>query len=826
MRPSLPVDDVLDELEAALRAAPRALVVAPPGSGKTTRVSPALLDRGLAGDGRVLLLQPRRVAARLAARRIASERGGRVGGEVGYQVRFDRRISAETRLEVLTEGLLLRRLQADPLLEGVGAVVLDEVHERSLHVDLALALLREVQEVREDLVLVIMSATVDPGPFVAFLGGPAACAVVEASGRTWPVALRHLPRPDTRRIPERVASGVRQVLRDTAEGHVLAFLPGAGEIAATEELLRDGLRDGGVEVLPLHGRLPGAAQDRALAPASGRKVVLATNIAETSVTLPGVRAVVDSGLARVPHFLPAWGLTRLSLQPVALDSADQRAGRAGRTGPGLCLRLWTAAEEASRAERTEPEVHRVDLAGTVLELLAWGAVPEDFGWLEAPASGRLAAARAHLADLGALDARGQLTEVGRQLVGLPTSPRLGRALLAARAAGCLGEVASLAALSEARDPWEGDGALGLDAAARVSLLDQRGGRVHRGRLARVREVREQLLRLGRRLDPVPEDAALGDVEDVLLRAWPDRVARRRHAGSEALLLSGGVGARVEDPGLGEVFVALDLDGGRAGERAEARVRLAWPLTLEALTERATVSEAEEVSFDPQREAVIRRRVRRLAALELEVHPPEGPGDPSEIAACLEAAARAAPERALRPDEEAQGLMARLRFLQHHLPEEPWPELPGWEALLPELCWGQRSFAELHRADLARALRGRLGHDLGRLLDAEAPERWPLPGGSRGRLSYGGPEEPPVLAARIQQLMGLTETPRVARGRVPVVVHLLAPNGRPAQVTQDLAGFWAGSYAEVRKELRGRYPKHPWPEDGTVPLPPRRRRSRS
>ena len=802
---ALPIDSVLPEVCAALSTRAAVVLTAPAGSGKTTRVPPALLDAGLAGDGKVVVLQPRRVAARLVARRIAQERGVRLGEEVGYQVRFDRRSGPSTRIEVLTEGLLLRRLQVDPELSEVGVVVLDEFHERSLHTDLALALLHEVIEVlRPDLRVVIMSATLDAEPVVAWLGGPSRCAHVHAPGRTFPLELRHAPRRDERRSPVRVAQGVRAALDTVPDGHVLAFLPGVGEIRATAERL-DTL---GVPVLPLHGRLSAAEQDRALAPSPARKVVLATNIAETSVTLPGVRAVVDSGEERAPHFVLAWQTTRLVRGPISQASADQRAGRAGRTGPGLAWRTWTAEEHRQRPARTAPEIHCVDLAGAVLELLAWGADPTTFRWVEAPAAGALAAARELLAALDAVDGRGALTPIGRQLVGLPTHPRLGRVLLAGVAAGCLHEAAGVAALSEVRDPWEGDPRMGPGLEGRLDGLDGGGAGAHRGRLAQARRIRDQLLRLGRRLE-APAGGGRG-LEQALLAGFPDRVGRARGAGSHRYQLSGGAGAVLEADSVRppELLLAVGLDAGHGGQRAEARIRLSLPLSADDLP----LVETPRLHFDAGLGRVVQRRVQAFGDLVFRELPATGRMDPEAAAACLLEALRDDAEAALDPSDQARSLRRRLALLHHHLGDEGWPAPPSWTELLAELCPGRRSVAELRRADLLvplrRQLRGRQHADLKVL----APMRFALPGGRSAAIRYDAPERPPVLAARIQQLFGLRQTPRIARGRVTLQVHLLAPNGRPAQVTSDLAHFWTHTYAEVRKELRGRYPKHAWPAD--------------
>lgn len=830
----LPIDGVLPALLGALDRARCAVVVAPPGSGKTTRVPPAVLDSDLTGDGRVLVLQPRRVAARLAAARIADERGVRLGGEVGYRTRFDRRTGPDTRLEVLTVGLLVRWIQRDPFLDGVGCVVLDEFHERSLDLDLAMALLREVQgEARDDLRIVVMSATIDPEPVIAFLGGPTACPLIEAGGRPFPVTVQYDKRASTAPTHERVAAAVRRALTATGEGHVLAFLPGVAEIDRTAAALTSGERalPRDVPVLPLHGRLGPRDQDAALAPCPGRKVVLATNLAETSVTLVGVTAVVDSGLARVPRFDSGAGVTRLETKRVSLASADQRAGRAGRTGPGLCLRLWTEVEHSSLARVEQPEVRRCDLAPASLQLTAWGSRPEQFGWYEAPPAGSLSRASTLLHELAALE-YGAITPLGRRLAELPVHPRLGRVVLAGRDAGLLASAATAAALVDVPDPLRGaaaededdDLALRLDAVAAFEAGHAPRGADRRG-LAEVVRVRDQLISIARG-GSAAGSGGDGSLVAVLLAGFPDRVARRRPGAVDRYLLSSGSGATLDRRSAArgsELLLALSIDARARAQRSEHRIRLAVPLTRDQLS---TV-EVTELVFDADREAVVHRRVTRFGSLVLEEGPATGAADPWEQGRVLAEAAAADITRALAPSAGAEQLRARVRLLRERCPELELPDLSDLGSLLPELCHGRRTFAELRRADFLGALRGRLDGRQRKALAEQAPERMRLPSGSTVRLRYDPTGEvAPVLAARIQQLFGWKETPRIARGQVPLTLELLAPNQRPQQTTTDLAGFWSGTYADVRKELRGRYPKHSWPEDPTTAEPedrPRRKR---
>ena len=813
-RPSLPIDAALPAIRDAVQQAGAFVLVAPPGAGKTTRVPPALLDFGV--EGRVVLLQPRRVAARLCARRIASERGSRLGGEVGYQVRFDRRIGPDTRIEVLTEGLLLRRLQADPFLDGVGAVLLDEFHERSLTADLSLALLREVRaEARPDLWVGVMSATLDPGPVAAFLGG---CPTIRAEGRRYPVTVEHDAAPDDGWLPERMARAVRDVLARTESGHVLCFLPGVGEIRRTQAAL-EGLS---VPVLPLHGRLPPGEQDHALAPCSHRKVVLATNIAETSVTLDGVVAVVDGGVARSPRFDPVLGVERLETIPISVASADQRAGRAGRTGPGLARRLWTDKQHRLLPDADPPEVARLDLSGAALELLLWGADPRTFPWFEAPPSAALDAAMELLSRLGATD-QGALTPIGREMAALPVHPRLARVVVEGRRRGCLRAAAGAAALVSERDPWDRDrGALAAsgrgDLQGRLELLDARGASgAHRGALDAVRKVRDQLTRVA---GGPAGGAREADVVACLVAGFPDRVGQRRAVASPRVRLASGTGAELDPPDQApgaDLLLAAQLTLGRGG----LKIRLAARVEPDALP----VRDAVVMDWDADRDAVSHHIESRFGALVLATRRPQTPADPARVSARLLQEALLRPDGALDLNDRYQSIAGRLRFLGSRRPDLDLPD-PSPAVLLPRLCAGRRSFAQLRAIDLAGDLLGGLTWAQRQALDQLAPPRLTLPTGSTAAVSYGDADQPPVLAARIQQLFGLDQTPSVMGGREPVLLHLLAPNNRPAQVTQDLPGFWRGSYADVRKDLRGRYPKHDWPEDPWSASPqdrPRRRR---
>ena len=866
----LPVDEALPRLLAAVRDPGCAVLQAPPGAGKTTRVPPALA--AASSGGRIVVLEPRRVAARAAAHRIARERGWQVGREVGWWIRFERRFRSDTRIVFATEGVLLRWLQADPLLEGVSVLLFDEFHERSLAADLSLALARSVRrEVRPDLRLIAMSATLEVGPLADYLDG---APVVRSEGRLHPVTTRLEERVDDRPLAQRVASASRRALAEQ-EGDVLVFLPGKREIRDAETEISAAVGRDVPRVLPLHGDLAVEQQEAALRRGAGRRVVLATNVAETSVTVEGVGTVVDSGWVRRLRFDPASGLDRLETVRVSRASADQRAGRAGREGPGTCLRLWTAADDLALRPFEVPEVRRVDLAGAVLELAAWGEPdPAAFDWFEAPEPERLERAQRELRDLGALDRHG-LTTLGRRLAALPLAPRLGRLVVEGEARGVAEEAALVAALLSDRDPTRP--ATGAHRAGTRSDLLDRLDRLDPNRHPRVFAAQRQILGLlkngktfnegkdpgtsgsesdprsssfGRRsaVPPRPDQESGGEQPgaatpakrrdrsrdavprhwkslsspgrgDALLRAvaaaYLDRLCRRREAGSERALMVGGRGVRL---GRGsavrdaELFVAVEVDAGRPGARSEGWIRVASAVERDWLPPEM-VSAARELVWDDARERVVARAVVRFEDLVLEEK--EIPVEDSEAASALLAEhAEAAPERALALDEPAvSGLLDRLRFLSRSRPELelPEPDATMLASPLPALCAGIRSFAELRRRPLADALLGLLDPRVRRALDQDAPERLEVPSGSRIRIDYSDPDRP-VLAARIQELFGLAATPLLASGRVPVLLHLLAPNGRPQQVTADLASFWATTYPAVRRELAGRYPKHAWPED--------------
>ena len=797
MLPELPVTDALPALLNSLADGRNAVLVAPPGAGKTTLVPLNLLDASWRGQGAIVMLEPRRLATRAAATRMASLLGEAVGGTVGYRTRLDAAVSPATRIEVVTEGLLIRRLLGDQGLEGVAAVILDEVHERSLESDLALALCRDLQRVlRPELRLIAMSATVDG----ARLAGTLDADVIESAGRMFPVEVRHAARDisSPRDLPDAMARTVRAALAEH-EGDILAFLPGMAEIRRTQAALADG----GALVLPLHGELPPAEQDRALRPAERRRVVLATSIAETSLTVPGVRIVVDGGWRRAPRLDASAGLTRLTTLRISRAAAEQRAGRAGREAPGVAIRLWSNALHRGLAAHDRPEILEAELSGLALDCAAWGAAPGDLPFRDAPPQGALAAATALLTELGALDATGRITDAGSRMAALGAHPRLAAMLLAARTPGETALAADLAALLEERDPLRRPDAP-ADIGLRLAALAEGDPAADRGALSRIRRMAARYRR--RMRTDAPAD---GDPGRLLAAAFPDRIAQRRgEPGS--FRLAGGGGARLPraDPLASAPLLAvasLEL-------KASARIRLAAPLDPDTLPA-ARITEQVETSFDPVSGAVLARRRRRLGALVLTDR--TEPADPAEVSAAL---ARAVAADALRPlpwTDAVRQLQARVALMRRLEPDAGWPDLSDvalainvQEWLAPRLG-GMSRLADLARLDLNAMLRGLLPWELGRRLDAALPVQLALHG-TRATIDYTQPV--PVASARAQAFYGVTATPALADGRLPLQLALLSPAGRPVAITADLAGFWRGGWADVRRDMRGRYPKHDWPED--------------
>ncbi len=791
----LPIDEVLDEVREALAQAGRVVLQAPPGAGKTTRVPLALMDRV---EGRIVMLEPRRLAARAAAERMAETLGEPVGRTVGYTVRGAREVSRATRIEVVTEGILTRRIQSDPGLEGVGVVIFDEFHERSLDADLGLALVWEVRgALREDLGVVVMSATLDAGPVAALLGD---APVVTSAGRAHPVEARWLDRPvpKGRRFEEAMADLISRAVAEEAGG-VLAFLPGEGEIrrvAARLDLP-------GVEVRPLYGALPFAEQRAAIRPAAGRKVVLATAIAETSLTIEDVRVVVDGGRARRARFDPGSGMTRLVTERVSRAEADQRAGRAGRVAPGAAWKLWTRGEDGALPAQAPPEIAVADLAGLALDIALWGD-PEGraLPFLTPPPEGALAEARDLLHRLGALEG-GTVTGHGRTLATMPLHPRLAHMLSVAGTGA-----AELAALLSDRDILRGHGA---DLSARINALDapERFG-VAKAAVARIRTEAKRLRRLA------GPDRGLSLAQSAAL-AYPDRVGLRRTGEAPRFLLSGGKGARMvaDDPLAGErLVVVTDTDG----HPRDATIRQSVPIAEADLraVHGARIGWVEVCDWSRRRGRVVTRRQERFGAIALDDRTwPDAP--PDRVALAMLDGVR---DLGLFPAGAARRFLARVALLDlfDTSQEALLASAEGW--LLPFLQ-GVSTTEGWKRFDLLPPLRARLDFDQMRRLDAEAPARLATPLGREIPIDYGG--EAPEIAVRVQELFGMDTHPVVA-GR-PVKLTLLSPGGRPVQVTMDLPGFWAGSYADVAKDMRARYPKHPWPDDPAAADPTSRAKRR-
>jgi ATP-dependent helicase HrpB len=850
---ALPIDPLLPELCARLSERRCAVLEAPPGAGKTTRVPMALLEAGLAGDGEVLVAEPRRLAARMAAHRVASERGERLGERVGYRVRFEEVAGPRTRLFYVTEGVLLRRLLVDPKLSGVGTVVLDEFHERHLETDLLLSLLAELKKTtRPELSLLVMSATLDAEPVAAFLGD---CPRLRSEGRMFPVEIEHLTEPDQRPLEKQVVSAVRRLLDLEPAGHVLVFLPGAGEIRRAQAALAPLASERRLCVVPLHGDLPIAEQARAIEPSRERKVVLSTNVAESSVTIDGVTGVVDSGLARVAEHSPWTGLPSLVTAKVSRSSAVQRAGRAGRTAPGRVLRLYTKGDFLARVEHDAPELLRADLAEALLTLHGAGiAAPDALAWLSPPPPARVAAAEELLSMLGALDEKRGLTEVGRRMLELPLHPRLARVLVEGTRRG-VGETAALIAallgerdlrLSSRTDFGGGrsaaDTATGpsdvlelVDAFELARSLDFQPQRLRSHGLEprsveAVGRAARQLSRLIRRQPSQgPDD---GDTERALLIAvltgFADRVARRRKPQGLELILSNGKSARLSASSVvrnEELLVAVDVEE-RSGRNAasEGAVRLASAIRADWLLELYPdrIQLTDELGWNAQAERVENSSRMAYGAVVLEESRSASRPSPQASAVLAAAVVDFGAQEFLKSD--ALGLLReRLLLVAQHYPSSGVSPLDenSLKARVLALCEGAVSFAELRVLDVAATLAANLSSAERRLLDEAVPERVRLPGGRSVEVHYE-PGKPPFIESRLQDFFGMADGPKLCGGRLPVTLHLLAPNARAVQVTSDLAGFWQRHYPAIRRELMRRYPRHSWPEDGrhAEPPPPR------
>jgi ATP-dependent helicase HrpB len=818
----LPVEEVLPSLLEALEVGTSAVLVAPPGAGKSTVAPLRLLAAPWLQGRRILLLEPRRLAARAVAARMASALGEPVGATVGFRVRMESRVSAATRLEVVTEGVFTRRILSDPGLEDVGLVIFDEFHERSLDADLGLALARDAQSVlRPDLRILVMSATLDGAAVADLLGG---VPVLSSEGRAWPVETRYLGRDPGASVEDQAARAVRRALSETPSS-LLVFLPGQAEIRRTEERLASGALPPDVDLAPLYGALDPAAQDRAIAPAPAgrRKVVLATSIAETSLTIEGVGAVVDSGLVRAPRFDPASGLSRLVTLRVSRAAADQRRGRAGRTGPGTCYRLWDEAETRSLPAFAPPEILNADLSGLALDLARWGAKDTaGLAFLDPPPTGALAEARSLLARLGALDVRGGLTAHGAALSDLPLPPRLAHMVLRGAEAGASARAARIAVLMS--EP--GLGGRDADLRRRLEGLERDRG----GRAREARSLAARWADLARRAMAAParsEDDGEPSDGILLALAWPERIARARGAPGHFQLASGrGVWIEETDVLARETWLAVGELGG--GGRAD-RILLAAPLDLAEIAHHFAADIEREARIEPGPSGRLRAvRLERLGRLVLKETLDEAPSA-DLIRAALWDQAREAGIAALAWGEAGASLRARTAFLRD-LGLSDLPDL-GDEALAADLdAWlgpaleGLRSLKDLSPARLDAALASRLDYGQVRRLDALAPARWTAPTGNSFVIDYAAPGGPRV-EVRVQEVFGLRVHPAVAEGRAPLTLALTSPAHRPIQTTRDLPGFWRGSWREVRAEMRGRYPRHVWPEDPASATPTARAKPR-
>ena len=803
-----PIDPLLPELHETLDQHTTVLLSAPPGAGKTTRVPPALLDSTWLGGNKLLMLEPRRLAARSAARYMARERGEAVGQTVGYRTRLDTRVSAATRIEVVTEGILTRMIQSDPALEGIGCVIFDEFHERSLHADLGLALAREVQQaLRPELRILVMSATLAVEALKRKLDDP---PLLEARGRSYPVELRYRPPLRGRSLLEHVASTILHAL-EQGTGSILVFLPGTGEIRHVARRLESQLPED-VRLCPLYGQMGPEAQDAAIAPApmGQRKIVLATAIAESSLTIEGIRVVIDAGLQRRARFDPNSGMSRLVTEIVSRASAEQRAGRAGRLEEGVCYRLWSEGEQAGLRPHTPPEIEQADLAPLVLELAGWGTHDaQALSWLDPPPAAHWDQAVSLLRLLDALDQDGRISTHGRALLEPGLHPRLAHLLLRGRERGCGRLAAELAALLSDRDLMPP--ASGSDLALRLEALRHGHARVSLARMKPVRQLSDTLSRgeSKARTDKAPS------IGELLALAFPDRVAQAR-GGRGRFLLSNGRGAFLpeDDPLAGaDWLVAAELDG----QAREARIFLAAAISQGGLESvlKARIKDIETAEWDEARGRVVALRQRRLGALVLAqselAQPPA-----AVLEAGLLAAVRAKGLDALPWTPAARQWQGRVNCLQRLCPED-WPSvddaslLETLEDWLGPFLHGARKWRDIERLNLQSALKSRLEPARWSELDRLAPVSLRIPTGRMVELDYQT-EGGPVLATKLQSVFGWKTTPSIADGKLPVVLHLLSPAGRPLAVTADLASFWANAYPEVRKDMRGRYPKHPWPED--------------
>lgn len=833
--PSYPIDTIIPGLKKAVLGNPSVVLHAPPGAGKTTRVPLALLDALPAAKGRIIMLEPRRIAAVSAARWMAKTLGERAGETVGYSIRFDSAVSARTRIEVVTEGILTRRMQNDPALEGVSMIIFDEFHERSIHADLALALCLDIRKsLREDLKVLVMSATLDYGPIASLLGN---APIIESAGKAFPVAEHYLGEKRDTPLPEQIAAAAKTALAATS-GDILVFLPGSGEIHACADALRTVAdRGGNITLHPLYGDLPFEEQERAIMPAGSRRIVLATNIAETSLTIEGIQVVIDSGLTRRLRYDPSTGMNRLVTIPTSKASAEQRKGRAGRLGPGACYRLYSRHAFDAMIPFTQPEILVSDLSPLVLELAVWGVKdPSALSWLDAPPVALWETARELLVQLGALDAAGSATPAGKAMARMPLHPRLARLLVRAGELGCVRLGADLAALLSERDiirrvgghdrmvrPGEAGIAERLDILHAWRRGEGAPGGADAWALRAVDRTAGQLVRLVTETNKSAGDPDM--IPRLLLSAFPERVGRKREDGEGRFLLAQGRGVRLSATSglsVSPFIIAVTVD---AGERGEGIVHLAAPLTEELIRAECAerIETVKRIEWDKREAKVVATVEERLGAVLLSAKPFTPPDEKAAPLVCE--AIRSNPSM-LVFSKEAHQFQGRVMLLRRLFPEELWPDMsaehltlsPG-EWLMPWLG-GIRGAQDLAGFDVLPALRSLLSWEQQRQLDERAPVSITVPSGRRVSLDYAAGDVP-VLAVKLQEMFGLADTPVIAGGRVKVLLHLLSPARRPVQITQDLKGFWNSGYQLVKKELKGRYPKHPWPDDPWNAVPTRR-----
>jgi ATP-dependent helicase HrpB len=832
---SYPIDDILPELTAAICKYPAVVLQAPPGSGKTTRVPLALLDVIGPEQGRILMLEPRRIAAVSAARWMAKTLGEEIGRTLGYSIRFDSRVSKSTRIEVMTEGILTRRILSNPDLAGVAMVIFDEFHERSLQADLALALCLDIRRaLREDLKILVMSATLDGGQVAALLDG---AAVISSQGQAYPVEERYCGDNRDQSVTSRMTDVVQRALRETT-GDLLVFLPGAGEIRAVSAALAETIYDqatSDLSIHPLYGDLPFDQQERAILPAPGRKIVLATNIAETSLTIHGVRVVIDGGLTRRLQYDPATGMNRLVTVTVSQAAARQRQGRAGRLGPGVCYRLYSHHTFQSLIPFAPPEIAISDLSSLVLDLAAWGVKdPSLLSWLDAPPDAAWCAAHDLLKDLGALDATGSITPVGESMARLPLHPRLGRLMLKAAELGCPSLGADLAALLSERDIIRHRStvthtAVGLDLSERLGVLRQwrqkknLSGGADVSALRTVDTTAQQLRRLKGKTSEAAGDATGGMIPRLLLCAFPDRIAKRREDDKGRYVMRQGKGIRLSTriiPAGSPYIVAPVVD---KGEKAEGTVHMAEPLT-EALIREELGHEIEslrQVAWDRQEGRIVATLEERLGAITLsarQVNPPQ-----EEVVSVLCEAIRSKTVK-ITFSREALQFQARVCLMQQTFPEERWPDLSEDTLLAAPEDWLSPWFKGIRNTQQL-ALQEKLTWEQRRLLNERAPVTINVPSGSNIPIDYAAGKSP-VLAVKLQEMFGLADTPAIAGGRIKLLLQLLSPARRPVQITRDLKQFWNTGYPQVKKELKGRYPRHPWPDDPWNAVPTRKTKARN